>query len=49
MSRLSLEMDFPVTNNFIKLFNKMACSWGQKKNPYDSDGHIRGNTFFTIR
>ena len=46
MSRLSLEMDFPVTNNFIKLFNKMACSWGQKKNPYDSDGHIRGNTFF---
>lgn len=49
MSKLNLEMDFPVTNNFIKLFNKVACSWGQKKSPYDSDGQIRGNFIIKLR
>jgi hypothetical protein len=37
-----LEMSFPVTNNFIKKFNKTCCFWGQKKTIYDAEGNIRG-------
>lgn len=37
-----LEMEFPVTNNFIKKFSITCCSWGQRKPPYDSDGNVKG-------
>jgi ribosomal protein S6 len=35
-------MDFPVTNEAIKYFNFVCCSWGQRKLPYDLQGNIRG-------
>ena len=35
---MKLEMDMPMTNDFIVWFNKTLCSWGQTKCPHNSAG-----------
>ncbi len=39
---ITLEMYYPVTNDFVKKFSKTCCDWGQRKPPYDPDNNIKG-------
>ncbi len=39
---VTVEMYFPVTNDFVKKCSRACCNWGQKKPPYDSDNKIKG-------
>jgi hypothetical protein len=40
---MKLEMDFPMTNEFIKWFNRMFCNWGPRKTPFNKAGAKVGN------
>jgi hypothetical protein len=36
-------MEFPMTNTFIKWWNRTCCSWGPQKTPYNKAGAKVGN------
>jgi hypothetical protein len=40
---MKLQMNMPLTNNFIVWFNKTFCSWGQMKVPCNSAGKKVGS------
>lgn len=39
---VTVEMQYPVTNNFVRNISNSCCRWGQRKPPYDSDGQVKG-------
>ena len=41
---LHLDIDYPTPNGCARSFNKIFCSWGVRKTPYDNSGNIKGKT-----
>ena len=37
-----LEMTLPVSNNTVRWFDRIFCSWGLRKSTHDKEGNIKG-------